>query len=340
MSTARPRLALAVLASLLATLLCAAPRVERPAHAEDAVGPAAPPTPRPAKQPFLWVVEGSPTIYLFGTIHVPDDRVKDIPAVATAALGASDVVWGEMSLEDLASPKISAAMMLPEGKKIADVVPESTAKRYHDYLAARGAPTLMLDRFKPAWAAVFIGLLDVLPLLATRVPMDKQLLSDAKKAGKEVGGLETAQEQIDVFEKIPADAAARFLDRSIEELEKAGKEGKQPFDPMVDAYASGDPERLLAETDKMGAVEDEEIKKFARRMLPERNIVMVERILERSKPGKTYFVAVGAGHYPGPEGILALLEKKGKKTRRLAADETIARPETSPAKEPEAAPTK
>jgi hypothetical protein len=234
-------------------------------------------------------------------------------------------VWGELSPDDLESPDILAAMSLPGDTTLADVVPKETLDRVHAYLEGRGYPATLVDRYKPVWAAVFVSLLDVLPLLATRTPMDKQLLTDAKTAGKKTGGLETVAEQMAVFDKVPAGTAAKVLDESIKELEKAHAEGKGPLDVLLDAYCSGDLEKLGAELEKLTTAEDPEVREFAKRLLKDRNVRMVDRMLERAKaaPDETYFVAVGAGHFPGPDGILALLEKKGVKARRLAYDEEI-----------------
>ena len=46
---------------------------------------------------------------------------------------------------------------------------------------------------------------------------------------------------------------------------------------------------------------------------------MVDRIVEKleKEPSKSFFFAVGAAHWPGAEGMLELLAKKGFKARRL-----------------------
>jgi len=295
------------------------------ARAED---PAPAPAPEPAgvkPAPYLWVIEGPPRIYLFGTIHVPDPRVMDFPAVVWDAHAAADVVWGELSLEDQNSPKVQQAVLLPEGKTLKEVLPAATYDKLQAHLAARGSSPMIFARMKPIWASVILGLLDALPLLSQAEPMDDLLLKQAKAAGKVTGGLETIEEQLQVFESVPAEAQARILDEAVVELEKARSEGKQPIEELIVAYACGNLQALHDETAKMAASEDVEVKALAKRLLDDRNLKMVERLLERTAkaPTKTYFVLVGAGHFPGPEGFLALLEKKGLPARRLAADEKL-----------------
>lgn len=310
-------------------LLCALPLGLAAQAAADEPAPAPAPATVPTEvvkqAPYLWVIEGPPRIYLFGTIHLPDPRVMDFPAVVRAAHASADVVWGELSLEDQASPKVQGAMFLPDGKTLKDVVPAATYDKLVAYLTARKTPPLIVARMKPIWASVVLGMLDALPLLAQAEPMDKLLLKQAAEAGKATGGLETIEEQLAVFDAATPEAQARMLDQTVVELEQARAEGKQPLEELIVAYAKGDLQVLHDQMAKMGATEDADLKALSKRLLDDRNVTMVKRLMERTAqaPEKTYFVLVGAGHYPGTEGILALLEKQGVKARRLTADESL-----------------
>ena len=318
----RPTLALVATLALVTLAL--------PARGADA--PKAPPAP---EKPLLWVVEGPPRVYLFGTIHLPDDRVVTLPDVVRKAHAASDVVWGELSLEDLDSPSMAKAIFLEPGRSLGDVVGAEVMGRVKAYLDGRRTPVAIFQRMRPVWAAVTIGMLDALPLLATRTPMDKQLLRDAKDAGKATGGLETVEEQLAVFDRMPLEAQARYLDATVAELVKLEKEGKKPSDAVVEAYVSGDEARITKEMDAMSASDDPEAKALAQRLLGDRNRLMAERLVARVKarPDRTYFVAVGAAHLPGEGGVLDLLGKAGWKARRVAPGEEV--PAGAPApKEP------
>ena len=54
---------------------------------------------RPTEKPFLWRVDGPAPSYLYGTVHVPDQRVLELPQVVRRALEAADVFNAEIPLD-------------------------------------------------------------------------------------------------------------------------------------------------------------------------------------------------------------------------------------------------
>ena len=68
----------------------------------------------------------------------------------------------------------------------------------------------------------------------------------------------------------------------------------------------------------------------------DRNIRMVDRIdAKLKKGGKSFFFAVGALHYPGEDGMLKLLEKKGYTITRLLAKDAGTLPKKGESKKDE-----
>lgn len=297
------------LALLLALLVLAGP-----VRAEDEEA-----TPR---RSLLWVVEGEPTIYLFGTMHVPDPRVTALAAEVEEALDGSDVFWAEYPMEVASQMQVQQAMLAPPGSGLSKAVPEATYERLAKYLAGRGMNVAAFEGFK-TWAVdVTLQILDILPQMATSKPLDQLLYDRMKKAGKDVGGLETVEEQLAIFNGFSVEDQATFLAKTLDRLEAeaTAPEGEKTLlERMVDLYVEGDPDKLAAMMTEQYDPEDPAQKEFMIRLLDDRNVRMVDRLLERAAeaPEKTYFVAVGAGHFPGEKGILALLREKGKTVRRV-----------------------
>ena len=108
-----------------------------------------PTTPQPTDRPFLWRIEKSPPSYLYGTIHVPDERVTTLPRAVTDALEASDVVMTEVRFDRVGN--VAKRMLLGGKRSLQDVLPEATYARLSGYLEAKGFPIQAFTRVK-VWA--------------------------------------------------------------------------------------------------------------------------------------------------------------------------------------------
>ena len=290
--------------------------------------PAAAADPAEPPEPLLWVVEGEPTIYLFGTIHIPDPRVKNFSTVLKRAIESSDVLWTELDMSPAAQMQMQAAIMktafLTDGRTIKDVLSEALYKRLEAYLQSKDSSIAMMSRLKPWFAAMTLQTLELLPQMAQGPALDAQLYADATQAGKDVGGLETLDEQIGVFTSLSDEEQEKFLSASLDALEKV-REGESLIEQLTKLYLLGKTELFQKVMYEEYDPEDPMQRKFMKLLIDDRNVRMVDRMLERSAeaPEKTYFVAVGTAHYPGETGILKLLEQKGKTVRRLKRGDTL-----------------
>lgn len=276
---------------------------------------------KPTEHPFLWVVSADPPSFLYGTIHLPDDRVLALPAVVNTAFDASDVVCTEIPLDMETQMKAAAAFMLPGEETLTDILPEDLYKRTDAFLQARGLSLGMLQKFKVYAIAIQLMLLDYLPDLATKKPLDATLYERAIAEGKVTDGLETVDEQIAVFDALTTDDQIELLDDTLDYMEKAQESGKPVTERIVDAYLQGDGKALWDTMHEYMDPDKDVYKKFMKLALSDRNRRLADRIVQRLKenPGKSYFFAIGAGHFDRDDGILALLEKSGYEVTRLHA---------------------
>ncbi|RMG12327.1 MAG: TraB/GumN family protein [Planctomycetota bacterium] len=279
--------------------------------------------PAPTEKPFLWKLDTEPPSYLYGTMHVPDKRVTTLPSVVREALDEVDAFYGELALEPELQAQLMPRMMLPAGKTLQQVLPEKTYKRLGDYLSGRGLGMLVpaLQRMKPWAVSAQLQQLDyMMELQMGAKPLDQLLYSLSKQKGKEVGGLETPDEQLSVFESLTLEEQARQLEDTLEQLEKAAKEGKKASEDLLKLYVAGDLEAIERKATEEFDLEDPTEKKLYKLLVVDRNVRMADRIherLEAAKGKKSYFFAVGVLHYPGEQGILALLAAKGYGITRI-----------------------
>ncbi len=284
------------------------------------------------RSPFLWKIEGAHTTYLYGTIHVPDPRVVDLPPSVEAAFKDSQAVFTEIRMDSATQIGVQRKVMLPDDQRLRDIVGQplfdrlsKTVERSVPKDAPPGMGAMfgaMLDRMKP-WAAMSsVELLEFLPdMLAGRQALDAMLYDRAQKEGKEVGALETVDEQLAVFEGFTNAEQASMLKLTLDSMDEAHAKGRSPTDELIKGYLSGDLAKLSLMMTEAMRMDPVLFGKFSARALDDRNKLMVDRILAKraERPDKTCFFAVGALHYAGETGILGLLKKKGLTVTRVSA---------------------
>ncbi|HEY8549644.1 MAG TPA: TraB/GumN family protein [Vicinamibacterales bacterium] len=318
-----------VLASVLAVAASAALptlRAQAPQTAPEAPAPAA----RPGA-PLLWRIEGRVPSYLFGTIHVPDERVLALPPAVEQALDHAKALYTEIPMDPATQVGVMGKVLLPDDKTLPDVIGPELAGRLSTavgYALPENAPAgtagvlmSMLNRMKP-WAVMSqLSLLEFLPdMMAGRKPLDAMLWQRAQQAGKQVGALETVDEQLAVFDRFSMAEQTRMLELTIAEIEHAHRTGgRSTTQQLIDTYLTGDLSALSKVMQEAMADDRELMSRFSTIAIDERNQLMAERIRARraAEPETVFFFAVGAAHYAGPTGIVARLEKAGETVTRI-----------------------
>ena len=293
-----------------------------PAHAEDVAAPKAESkTAAPAveRTPMLWEVDTKPKIYLFGTIHTADPRVLEHPPVVKKALEQSQALYTELEMDPESMKRLVSRVMLPPEESLAKLLPKDVYERTDKLFSAKGMPLKMLDRVKVWGVWMQLQTLDAPKAEPGRQALDVELFQGAKERGLTVGGLELPEEQIDIFDKLTLEEQIRLLDETAKAMAQAKKEGKSPLEDITRLYLAGDADKLFEVLFESTDMSDPFSRKLLHKLLDERNIRMVKRMLAKgqAEPDKTIFVAVGTGHYPGDMGILKLLERTGFRTRQL-----------------------
>lgn len=284
------------------------------------------------KAPFLWKVErpdgGGVPSYLFGTIHIPDTRVTTLPDHVQEAFDSSDAVYTEIPMGLMDQLAIAPAVFLPYDQKLSEIIGEDLVERI-DKLASQYSFTVagkemplsfdIFERQKVWSAAAQVGMLDLLNELMSAKPLDMQLYMNAAGAGKEVGGLETAKSQIEVFDTLTIKEQIQFLEETLDAVEKAQEEGLKPSEMVVDGYLSGDTNKIVGSLTETMDLTEPFGQKMYQRLLIKRDIGMSDKIEElmTANPDKQYFFAVGALHLPRERGIIGLLRKEGYTVTRV-----------------------
>jgi uncharacterized protein len=258
----------------------------------------------PKEKALLWKITGkqlkSPS-YLYGTYHLlcPDDlklsdKVKD-------AVKASSKVYLELDFDDPEMMQKMQANMIMEGDaSINNLLPDSTfQKASKSFLTTTGISLEMLSKMKPILLSVML----YPSLMKCELASPEQLFSTmAAEQNKSVEGLETVEEQMKVMDQIPYAEQAQMLVDYLLEPEKFSKETLD----ILKLYKEGD----LAALEKSMNDPNQSYSKYLEGMLLQRNRNWIPIIIKQSTENPI-FIAVGAGHLAGEEGIISLLRKQG-----------------------------
>lgn len=259
----------------------------------------------PDNNTLLWQVSGNgieKPSYLFGTFHLLCKDDIHFSDVLKTAMQRSDTVYMEMKMDD---PSVLFGAMLymnmKNGKTLKDLYTPEEYKKVESYFNdTLKMPIALLQRMKP----YFLVSLLYPKMMNCDSPsgIEQELMVLAKEYKKEINGLETIQFQASVFDSIPYKLQANELLKGIDSFQNS----KQEFEGMVELYKKQDLDSVAIYINK-DELSDE---KYGKLLLTDRNKKWAKKLNEIMKK-ESVFVAVGAGHLPGKEGVINLLRQMG-----------------------------
>lgn len=261
--------------------------------------------PDPFTTGLLWKVE-SPGIepsYVFGTMHVEDERVTRLPQQVKRVFDHSGHFTMEVKLDAMAALQSTTVLLLTDGRTLTSIIGESLFSKAANLIADHGISKPVLDGLKP-WA-VFVTLST--PKAQSGLFLDKVLLLEAQKQGKSIFGLETVQEQLAVFDEISVADQIVLLRETLDNYDMIPAIHEQ----LTQAYLARDLSRIMTLNNKYMHTGTQRLAdEIMKRLVYDRNVRMVQRMQPQLKKGNGFF-AVGALHLPGEKGILRLLQNRG-----------------------------
>lgn len=257
-------------------------------------------------QGLLWKIEKpsqSPS-YLFATMHVNHPRVVNLPQPVEQAFSGSRQFVMEMLLTFQAVGLVSRASFFSDGRTLDSVMQTEDYKRLLMVLQKRQQIGESTIRHMKPWAVFSLLMMPVEE--GTGAALDMQLYRRAIQAQKPVAGLETAQEQVDVFDQMSIADQLWLLNQAVDEI----KQTDALFPEMLEAYVKGDLAALVLMQQQMMSAESDIDDRLMHRLLTQRNLRMAQRMQPYLQQGDA-FIAIGALHLPGQDGVLHLLEQQG-----------------------------
>jgi uncharacterized protein YbaP (TraB family) len=196
------------------------------------------------------------------------------------------------------------SMMMKDGKTMSSLVSEEDFKIVDEFLTKQlGYSAQVLNTFKPFMvsAMLYPKMID-----CAMQSVEGNLMTVIKEQQEEVFGLESIEEQMNVFDAIPYEVQMKELVKTAKNnLEKDKKE----MELLLEIYKSEDINAIYTVSQES---ENEITSKFEEILLSNRNKNWIP-IIEKVAKEKATFFGVGAGHLGGEMGVIQLLRKKGYK---------------------------
>jgi uncharacterized protein YbaP (TraB family) len=274
-------------------------------------------TAAPSEPAVFAVRDADSTVYLYGTVHVRPNGADWGGPIAHAALASASDVWTEMDIspetdahgQQLAR-QLSAA---PADRPLSSLLTPAENARLRALCTHLHIDPGALEHLQP-WAASLT--LTLLPIMQagydpqSGVDRDVDAYADAHRLREHA--FETIDEQLGFLANLSPQLQHQMLLEAIDEA----AQGPSEIAEMTRAWERGDTDALQR------SVVDE-----THRDYPELYQVLFVRrnaawlpIIERELAGaNTEFIAVGAGHLLGPDGLIAQLRARGLRVERLTA---------------------
>lgn len=259
----------------------------------------------------LWRIEreGVAPSWLFGTMHSSLPEVLDLPGSVRRALLAADTVVGELDMSQVNYGAIMASALLPSGETLADHLTPALRQRTLAAVAPLGLSPAVADRME-VWFLGMMLSIDPAELERQRQGqpvLDALLQEGARRQGKRVLGLEQLEEQLSLFAAWPAELQVAMLRAALDYPGLIGGSNAA----LAALWLDGDlPSMWRLFRVSLLASGPEFRERMTVDLVIRRNHLMAERLQPILEDGGA-FVAVGALHLAGEEGLIVLLQRLG-----------------------------
>jgi len=270
---------------------------------------------------LLWEISGKgiKKSYIFGTIHMIGEADYFLSESVLRSIKKSKKMVMEIDMSQSMQTAMKMLMLAPmkDGKKLSDLLNEEDYRLVKNFFTketknkeSQMMPFDLTEKWKPMLLQSFLYS-DMIEGAVKSYEME--LLSIGLKRKMKFDGLETIEDQISIFDRIPYEDQAKELLEMIREIQEGKNSGKAEFRKLVSIYKAQD---LDAMVEHSGEEMFKDMQNAEQELLINRNNKWIPKILNLSKDNSTFY-AVGAAHLGGKYGILRLLSKEGIKVKAI-----------------------
>jgi uncharacterized protein YbaP (TraB family) len=237
--------------------------------------------------------------YLFGTIHTMPKEDFEMPKKVMDALKTCATIALEIDVDMSMSEKIEIAKMtmIPNGETLKNYMADTSYVKLKSYcidsLDWKESKFEQYAHLKP----FFFSSVVLQEKIGKQKSFEMEFDKLAKKHKKPLIGLETVMYQMETIDRISIKDQVQFMDDFSNMSE---------FDVLFKLYEKEDINGLY----NLIAAETDMLPEFNHWFLEVRNANWIP-VIEKQISKEATFIAVGAGHLGGTNGVLELLKKQG-----------------------------
>lgn len=255
-------------------------------------------------QGLLWKITGNgltAPAWLYGTMHVQDARVFQLPEEWDKKMEISGRLVLELDLSTPPDPaKIMTLMQSPPDSALDKLLDQASYSKLNSWF--QDSLGMSLEPFKGMKPFMLMAMVQKSRLKSDMpIALDAWLGNKAREANIPVIGIETMEEQMSVIDLLSISEQARMLLEFVNQNEDRQAQEAE----LMEAYLNGRLDRLMHLASQWEADPQ-----FKHEIITVRNRIMSGRISEMLTEASA-FIAIGALHLPGKEGVIELLRQRG-----------------------------
>lgn len=251
---------------------------------------------------LCWKLQsGNQVGYIFGTFHIKSAETYALTQSVYPYLEQCDMLCLEVDLDSART-----GIQIHQLKTLRSIITPHLAKRWQPRL--KSYYSLEIDQFLDLPAHMLYQAMTS-SCFDSAVPtmVDEQLWEKAKSIGLPIRGLESIEKQLAILKLMEGSELLNMIKPSIRTVKKF----RNSVLKMLKIYLHQDIRRLYQMGKRQAGV-------LRNTLIYQRNHLMVEGILQEFISGHAPFVAIGAGHLAGEQGVLRLLKGAGVKVRPIS----------------------
>ncbi|HYD74109.1 MAG TPA: TraB/GumN family protein [Candidatus Binatia bacterium] len=266
--------------------------------------------------PALYVVrDPDSTMYLYGTVHVRPRGTDWGDEDVRSALASAEEIWTEIEISPQADAQAQALAtqlgQAPADKPLSSWLTAQENERLNGLTQRLGIPRAYLESMQPWMAGLTLSLMPIMQ--AGYDPMsgvDRAIDAYGDANRKTMRSFETIEQQLGFFAGLSDETQREFLREAIEEAEQ----GPAMIGEMTSAWERGDLDTL-----ERVVVDDtrREYPDVYEALFLRRNNAWMDVLVREMQGSGVDFVAVGAGHLLGEDGLVEQFRARGYAVERV-----------------------